>query len=294
MATERPFPTVKPSTRSYTPGTYPSTDFESLDGTKTHIRYGNKRVNATLQLSFSNISDTNAALILANYEDVNSDYDYVTFSPSNGTAGVGSTNLSNYFQEVGSGLKWRYSGPPSVTSTFKGLSNVSCSFVACLDSPQNKHNVLIFQVVAFYSGKDGQLLIDGTKAAKVQSWSFSSSQAVLETTSLEDTDRTIVQGVRSYSGSARLFYYQASAGSGGDVTTLINKCIKAGSGAGDGTAADSSSALLKLKIADGSANGRFITFSTLITGISMNSAVGEVLSADISWESNGAPTEVSI
>ena len=99
------------------------------------MRYGNKRVNATLQLGFSNISDTNAALILANYEDVNSDYDYVTFSSSNGTAGVSSTNLSNYFQEVGSGLKWRYSGPPSVTSTFKGLSNVSCSFVACLDSP---------------------------------------------------------------------------------------------------------------------------------------------------------------
>tara|TARA_B100000287_G_scaffold135169_1_gene127149 strand:+ start:8042 stop:8476 length:435 start_codon:yes stop_codon:yes gene_type:complete len=144
--------------------------------------------------------------------------------------------------------------------------------------------------VAFYSGKDGQLFIDGTKAAKVQSWSFSSSQAVLETTSLEDTDRTIVQGVRSYSGSARLFYYQASAGSGGDVTTLIGKCIKA-AGSTDMT---STTATLKLKIVDGSANGRFITFSTLITGISMNSAVGEVLSADISWESNGAPTEVSI
>lgn len=135
MAIEKQFPTIKPTSRSYSPGTYPSTDFESLDGTKTHLRYGNKRVNATLQLGFSNISDTNAALILANYEDVNSDYDYVTFSSSNGTAGVSSTNLSNYFQEVGSGLKWRYSGPPSVTSTFKGLSNVSCSFVACLDSP---------------------------------------------------------------------------------------------------------------------------------------------------------------
>ena len=144
--------------------------------------------------------------------------------------------------------------------------------------------------MAFYSGKDGQLLIDGTKAAKVQSWSFSSSQAVLETTSLEDTDRTIVQGVRSYSGSARLFYYQASAGSGGDVTTLINKCIKAAGSADMNSAA----ATLKLKIVDSSANGRFITFSTLITGISMNSAVGEVLSADISWESNGAPTEVEI
>ena len=145
--------------------------------------------------------------------------------------------------------------------------------------------------MAFYSGKDGQLFIDGDKAAKVQSWSFSSSQAVLETTSLEDTDRTVIAGIRSYSGSARLFYYQASAGSGGDVTTLINKCIKAASG---GVADASTAATLKLKIVDGSANGRFITFSTLITGISMNSAVGEVLSADISWESNGAPTEVSI
>ena len=117
---------------------------------------------------------------------------------------------------------------------------------------------------------------------------------IYETTSLEDTDRTIVQGVRSYSGSARLFYYQASAAAGGDVSDLIAKCIKAGSSAGDGTADASTAATLKLKIVDGSANGRFITFSTLITGISMNSAVGEVLSADISWESNGAPTEVSI
>jgi len=135
MATEKQFPTIKPTSRSYSPGTYPSTDFESLDGTKTHLRFGNKRVNATLQLGFSNISDADAALILANYENVNSDWDYVTFSSANGTVGVDSTSLSNYFKESGSGLKWRYSGPPSVTSTFKGMSNVSCSFVACLDSP---------------------------------------------------------------------------------------------------------------------------------------------------------------
>ena len=129
------FPSIKPSSRSYNPGEYPQTKFEAQNGVKTIMRYGKNRVNATLQLGFSNISDANAALILANYEDVNSDWDYVTFSSANGTAGVGSTNLSNYFKEVGSGLKWRYSGPPSVTSTFKGMSNVSCSFVACLDAP---------------------------------------------------------------------------------------------------------------------------------------------------------------
>ena len=135
MATPRSFPSIKPSSRSYKPRTYPSTDFESLDGTKTHIRFGNKRVNATLTLGFSNITDAEAYEILENYRQVNSVYDYVTFSSANGTAGVGSTNLSNYFREIGTSLKWRYSGPPTVTSTFKGLSNVSCSFVACLDAP---------------------------------------------------------------------------------------------------------------------------------------------------------------
>ena len=87
MATSRPFPSIKPSSRSYSPGTYPSTDFESLDGTKTHIRYGNKRVNATLSLGFSNITDQKAAEILDHYQAVNSVWDYVTFSQQSGTAG---------------------------------------------------------------------------------------------------------------------------------------------------------------------------------------------------------------
>ena len=148
----------------------------------------------------------------------------------------------------------------------------------------------------FYSGKDGQLLIAGNKAAKVQSWAYSSSQAVLETTSLEDTDRTLIPGIRSYSGSARLFYYQTASGTAGDVTTLLTKSIKAvtSSSAGEeGKAAAADLVQLKLNIEDG-AHDRYITFNVYITGVSMNSAVGEVLSADISWEADGAPTEVNI
>jgi len=145
MATARAFPSIKPTSRSYTPGNYPSTNFESLDGTKTHIRYGNKRVNATLTLGFSNITDSQVGLILENYDNVNSDWDYVKFSSANGTAGIVDPDSGNFLtKEIAKadgsglteqGLKWRYSGPPSVTSTFKGMSNVSCSFVACLDSP---------------------------------------------------------------------------------------------------------------------------------------------------------------
>tara|TARA_B100000287_G_scaffold368691_1_gene365108 strand:- start:2802 stop:3242 length:441 start_codon:yes stop_codon:yes gene_type:complete len=146
MATAKAFPSIKPTSRSFTPGNYPSTDFESLDGTKTHIRYGNRRVNARLTLGFSNISDSAAGLIINNYDEVNSEWNWVKFTDANGVAGIDDPNSGNLLTKeimggVGGdgttrkGLRWRYSGPPQVTSVFKGRCNVSCSFVACLDAP---------------------------------------------------------------------------------------------------------------------------------------------------------------
>lgn len=146
----------------------------------------------------------------------------------------------------------------------------------------------------FYSGQQGQLIIDGARAAKVQNWTFQSSQAVLETTSLGDTDRTITPGTRSLAGSCRLFYYQDSAGKDGDVTKLIQKCMKPATPAGNGVAADSAAATMRLMINDGSVGGRFIEFQCYLTAISMSMSVGEVFAADVSFEANGAPTGLVI
>jgi hypothetical protein len=143
----------------------------------------------------------------------------------------------------------------------------------------------------FYSGKEGELLIDGTKVAKVRSFSFSFNQAVLETVSLEDTDRTIIHGTRSYTGISSVYYYQDVAGGGaGQLSTLISNIIKTGSGAGDGANAESTAMTFKLRIKDGSTAGRFIEFQAIPTSFSITSAVGEVTAADISFEVNGAPT----
>ena len=148
-------------------------------------------------------------------------------------------------------------------------------------------------MAGFYSGKEGQLFIDGTQVAKVRSWSFSFNQAVLETVSLEDTDRTIIHGIRSYTGSASVYYYQDVAGGGaGQLSTLINNIIKTGSSAGDGVNAESVAMTFRLKIKDGSTAGRFIEFSAIPTSFTMTSAVGEVTAADISFEVNGAPTNL--
>ena len=147
----------------------------------------------------------------------------------------------------------------------------------------------------FYSGKEGELLIDGTKVAKVRSWSFSMNKAVLEPVSLEDTDRTIIHGTRSYTGSASVYYYQAAVGvASGQLSTLITNIIRTGSSAGEGKNAESTAMTFKLRIKDGSTNGRFIEFEAIPTSFSITSAVGEVTAADISFEVNGAPTGLAL
>ena len=127
---------ITPTSRNYSPGEFPQSVFEAQNGAKTVLRYGNKRVNASLSLSFKNVTDNQAAEILANYESINSDWDYLDFNGTDVLKGIEPTTstLKTYVRESNSGLRWRYAKAPSVSSgTYPGVSNVSCSFVACLD-----------------------------------------------------------------------------------------------------------------------------------------------------------------
>ena len=136
MATDIPFPNIKPSSRSYTPGTYPQTEFVAQNGAKSVIRYGNKKTDAKLTLGFTNITDSQANEILEKYEEVNSVYDYVSFGLTNGLAGINNNDLIFKVDEAdpnGVRLRYRFDGPPTVTSVRPGRSNVQCKFVACLD-----------------------------------------------------------------------------------------------------------------------------------------------------------------
>tara|TARA_R100001082_G_scaffold29945_2_gene15048 strand:+ start:8225 stop:8629 length:405 start_codon:yes stop_codon:yes gene_type:complete len=123
---------LAPSSRSFTAGEYPQTVFEAQNGTKSIIRYGNKAVNAKLVLGFTNITDDAANDILNNYVSVNSDWDYVNFDSTRGLQGIENSLLKDKIRE-GGGVKWRYDGPPKVTSVQPGINNVSCKFVACFD-----------------------------------------------------------------------------------------------------------------------------------------------------------------
>ena len=125
---------LAPSSRSFTAGEYPQTVFEAQNGAKSVIRYGNKSVNAKLTLGFTNISDASANELINNYISVNSDWDYITFAAHRGLQGIEHTFLKDQIiNGASNGLRWRYDGPPKVTSVQPGINNVSCKFVACLD-----------------------------------------------------------------------------------------------------------------------------------------------------------------
>jgi len=145
----------------------------------------------------------------------------------------------------------------------------------------------------FYSGTDGRLLIDGQEGARVRSWSYSATQSTLDATSLADTDRVVTEGIRSHSGSCALWYYADD--SGNDASTLLQKIIKSRTaGAEPGIAPESQRVTLLLKIQDQTTQGKYIEGQAIITSVGLVMSVGEVLSAEIAFEFNGAPTAVNI
>ena len=80
------FPTLKPSSRSYDPGTYPVKVFKAQNGQETRILYGSERTEVKLSLSYANIGDANAEQFLDHYDQVQGTFS--TFDlPDNALAG---------------------------------------------------------------------------------------------------------------------------------------------------------------------------------------------------------------
>lgn len=122
---------LRPSARSYKPGTYPQTFFQSLNGSTTVVQFGARNFNAELTLQFSNIEDTAADTIIGVYEKANGVWDYVNFNNTK-AMDAASDEMQSRMKE-GSPLKWRFKEPPTVTYKFRNRCDVSCVFTAFLD-----------------------------------------------------------------------------------------------------------------------------------------------------------------
>lgn len=153
--------------------------------------------------------------------------------------------------------------------------------------------------MTYFSGQHGKLYIDGVNAAAVVNWSMSSSMSPLDVTTLQDTDRTFINGLRSATGSCTLYYYNytdtGSTTEKNDCKKLVDKLIKPRTtGAVGGIAPEPENVTLSLIIDDGSTTGRGFVVECLLTSAQMSMAVGEVLAAQVQFQVNGAPTAVTL
>jgi hypothetical protein len=133
-----------------------------------------------------------------------------------------------------------------------------------------------------YTGRDGQLLLDSDLLVKVTSWQLQAELELLETTSLGEAVRSFTPGIQAFSGSASLIYYKADDGSI-DASDLLRKLVKTGT-AGVTTA---DAVTLTLRLADGS-DLNDVRLTAYITSASIGATVGEIVSAQISFQATGA------
>jgi len=142
-------------------------------------------------------------------------------------------------------------------------------------------------VAQFLTGKDGVLLVGSTEVGKVQTWQYTQNTELADVTSLGDSDRKQYYGVRSGTGTARIFYYYTSDSDKGTASSILNKVIraKATAAATQGQESDDDLVLsLGYKI---STVNYVIKFNAQISSASIAFSQGDVVAADISFQTNG-------
>lgn len=133
------FPAIRPTTRTFTMGDYPSKTYTSLSGVIFKRAFGNKQTGYTLNLTFRNIGDMSelrtrsgtAKQIIDHYNDVDGTFSSFTL-PARVFEG-----MDNDFRDLiqsPSNINWRYAQPPQVQSVKSGVSTVAVSLVGELDA----------------------------------------------------------------------------------------------------------------------------------------------------------------
>lgn len=122
------FPTaLVPNSRQFDPGDWPVKRFNAENGVEIRILRGSNRLNATLELSYENIPDSEAVKFLEHYRDVQGTYQSWNFAVPPAEVGAfkgwGTTSTTE-FEAIPWGMAWRYDAPPAITQVKKGRSSV--------------------------------------------------------------------------------------------------------------------------------------------------------------------------
>lgn len=126
-----PFPSIKPSARSFKMGAFPTKVYRALSGATVKRSFGNRATGFQLELRFRNIDDATLNQILDHYNGTSGGFARFTV-PDALFTGMSAT-LRGKIQAPTS-IKWEYAEPPSVESVFPGYSDAAVQLIGELET----------------------------------------------------------------------------------------------------------------------------------------------------------------
>ena len=113
------FPALTPSSRAFTPGTYPHSEIPTLSGLQTRVMTSNVQLNQRLRLSFAALTETEMLSIRTHY--VGQQGRFISFFIPNELLSGMSTPASF----TPTGYSWTYVAPPQISDVACGRYDVS-------------------------------------------------------------------------------------------------------------------------------------------------------------------------
>ena len=111
------FPSLAPSAAPITPGAWPVSAINSINGAEARIRQGSAQIGRRLRLTFSNVTEANFLAILAHYQGQRSGFDPFGFDTATLAAGL-----------TPAGHAWLYASRPQVVDEHLDVFTVVCEF----------------------------------------------------------------------------------------------------------------------------------------------------------------------
>ena len=118
------FPSLKPASRSFTPGMVPVQSFASMSGKETRVILGDTMHGHSVSLSFTNLQEAAAKQIIDHwYNRQGTALDFTL--PADVWDG-----WAQYSSAITFGQTWRYKGEPKVAAVSPSIMNVSVELVS--------------------------------------------------------------------------------------------------------------------------------------------------------------------
>ena len=123
------YPTLTPSSRDITIGDYPIKKYNAMDGTEVRILYGSQDTNATMALTYQNITDDLASDFANHFRSTKGTFENFAVAQEVYNGWKGDAPDQTFRGEKG---RWRYNSPPKITSVRPGVSTVQISLITVL------------------------------------------------------------------------------------------------------------------------------------------------------------------